>query len=155
MNIDPTRAMMLIQDYNNDPRKYSDKDALLVSALSKQLGMPFERESKAGRKFLFDAVDTALLGMIPNSLRPKSRGEEVYGENFFEKLGGGAGSLLGLATSGTGAFIAGRGIVRSPALRNVAKNTKNRSIDTVRNQLNPFENIGNIRLTPDDVRFGL
>ena len=68
MNMDPTRAMMLIQEYNRDPRSFSDKDALLISALSKQMGTPFRKESKPLKKFLYSAGEMATFGLLPDSL---------------------------------------------------------------------------------------
>ena len=128
--MDPTRAMMLIQEYNRDPRKFSDKDALFISAISKELGMPFKKESQPLKKFLYSAGEMATFGMLPDSWEPHSRGQDVYGETAIDTIASGAGSLLGLAGGIGGAYKAGRGIMRSDRARDIA----NPAIENVRNR---------------------
>ena len=96
MNIDPTRALMLVQEYNRDPRNFSDQDALLIAAISKQLGTTFKRENKPLKKLLYSAGEMATFGLLPDSLEPRSRGQEIYGETAIDSMASGAGSLLGL-----------------------------------------------------------
>ena len=167
--MDPTRAMMLIQEYNRDPRKFSDKDALFISAMSKELGMPFKKESQPLKKFLYSAGEMATFGMLPDSWEPRSRGEEVYGESTIDAIASGTGSLLGLAGGIGGAYKGARGIFGSQTAKkyggkavdalktadDIALGGRGRgALANVRRQMD-FSNIGNIRLTPDDVRFGL
>ena len=149
--MDPTRAMMLIQEYNRDPRSFSDKDALLISALSKQMGTPFRKESKPLKKFLYSAGEMATFGLLPDSLEPRSRGQEVYGESAIDAIASGAGSLLGLAGGIGGAYRAGRGIMRSDRARDVggkimdagktARDMANPAIENVRRRIPNFDGI--------------
>ena len=119
MNMDPTRAMMLIQEYNRDPRSFSDKDALFISAISKELGMPFKKESQPLKKFLYSAGEMATFGLLPDSWEPRSRGEEVYGESAIDAMASGAGSLLGLVGGITGAYKGARGIFGSQRAKDI------------------------------------
>ena len=113
--MDPNMIYDLIQEYNANPQRYSDEEAEVIATLSQAIGADFQRESKAGRKGLFDLLDTAALGMVPNEWRPTSRGESVYGETTRERFAGGAGSLLGLLGGGALAYKGARGLMRSGA----------------------------------------
>lgn len=129
--MDPYLALQLIDSYNKNPQRYSDEEAEFIAMLSKQMGAEFEREDKSIRKGLFDLVDTAVLGAIPNSLRPRSRGESVYGETGMEKFTSGAGSLLGLAGGLIGGYGAIRGAVRSGVPQRAGRGIYNMGRDAV------------------------
>ena len=89
-------AQQLVKKYNKDPKKFTDEQGNKVAEIASYFGIKFKPESKALKKFAFDAADVALLGMIPNRLRPKTAGEDIFGESFGEELAGATGTLLGL-----------------------------------------------------------
>ena len=111
--MNPEVIVNLIHEYNLNPQRYSDEEAEVIATLARAIGVDFRRESKAGRKGLFDLIDTAALGMVPNEWRPTSRGESVFGETAGERFAGGAGSLLGLLGGGALAYKGARGLMRS------------------------------------------
>lgn len=86
--------------YENDPRQFTDRQAEQIAMLAKQYGFKFARESKPLKKFAFDLADTAMLGMLPNEWRPRSRGESVFGETKSERIAGGLGTGIPLAAGG-------------------------------------------------------
>ena len=97
---DPVQsAKDLVFKYNREPKKYSDKQAEKIAFIAARLGLPFKGESKALQKFFFDTIDNIAFGALPESMRPVSRGESVYGETGLEKVAGVA-SLLGYAVPG-------------------------------------------------------
>tara|TARA_Y100001970_G_scaffold49345_1_gene62565 strand:+ start:4159 stop:4749 length:591 start_codon:yes stop_codon:yes gene_type:complete len=74
------------------------KDLEQVAMLAAQYGTDFRPKSKPVRKALFDFVDMAAFGLVPNKWRPESIGEEYFGESGWDKFAGGVGSLGGLGT---------------------------------------------------------
>lgn len=104
----------LFRQYENNPKQFTDRQAEQIARLAQRYGIRFPRESKAIRKGVFDLVDTALLGMVPNKWRPVSRGERTFGETKSDKLAGTIGSGLGMLGLGAGAIakraLIGRGI---------------------------------------------
>ena len=82
------------------------KDLEQIAMLAAQTGLDFDVESKPVKKGLFDLVDTAAFGLVPNKLRPTSLGEEYHGESRLDKVAGGLGTLGGVL-AGTGALYAG------------------------------------------------
>ena len=79
-----------------------------IAMLAKQLGLEFKPKSQPLRKGLFDLADTALLGLIPNTLRPTSPGEDLFGESAADKLAGGVGTVSGALVPIGGAFKLGQ-----------------------------------------------
>ena len=128
--MNPDDLMALINSYYNDPESFSDEEAEVIAGLTRQLGMPFDRERKPIRKLLYGAGEMATFGLLPDSLKPHSRGQDVYGETAIDTIASGAGSLLGLAGGIGGAYKAGRGIMRSDRARDIA----NPAIENVRNR---------------------
>ena len=55
------------------------------------------------RKGLFDLVDTALFGLVPNKWRPKSIGEDYFGESRADRIAGTLGTIAGFGTGFAGA----------------------------------------------------
>ena len=108
--MDPVQRMKsIVFDYNENPKNYTDDQAEQVAYIAAQLGLPFRPESKALQKFFFDLADNMAFGLLPEDMRPTSRGESVYGETKGERTAG-ALSLLGLALPGAvGASIAKTG----------------------------------------------
>ena len=108
--MDPYMINELILDYNNNPQHYSDAEAETIATLAQAIGADFKRESKPFSKGLFDLLDTAAFGLIPNEYRPTSRGESVFGETGAEEFAGllglGAGAVGGIG----GAYKGGRGL---------------------------------------------
>ena len=135
MNSD--NLMALINDYYNNPSSYTDQEAEIIAGLTRQLGMPFDRERKPIRKLLYNAGEMATFGLLPDSLKPHSRGQDVYGETAIDAIASGAGSLLGLAGGIGGAYKAGRGIMRSDRARDIA----NPAIENVRRRIPNFDGI--------------
>ena len=86
----------LVEQYNNDPRSFSDQEAEMVSGLASSFGLDFQRTSKPLQKAAFDAADMATLGLIPNEWRPEARGDFYLGESGRDKLAGGVGQVAGL-----------------------------------------------------------
>ena len=135
--MNPDDLMALINSYYNDPESFSDEEAEVIAGLTRQLGMPFDRERKPIRKLLYGAGEMATFGLLPDSLKPYSRGQDVYGETAIDAIASGAGSLLGLAGGIGGAYKAGRGIMRSDRARDIA----NPAIENVRRRIPNFDGI--------------
>jgi hypothetical protein len=97
---DPVQtAKDMVYRYNREPKKFTDEQAERIAFIAARLGLPFKGESKALQKFFFDVVDNMAFGALPESARPVSRGESIYGETGAEKVAGVA-SLLGYAVPG-------------------------------------------------------
>ena len=109
--MDPNLIIDLIENYNANPQRYSDEEAEFIAQLSNQTGRYFNRDSKPISKALFDLADTATFGLLPNELRPVSRGESVYGQTFSEDVGSLFGMLGGGALGGAGVVRGARGIM--------------------------------------------
>lgn len=109
--MNPDNLMALINDYYNNPSSYTDQEAEVIARLTKQLGMPFDRERKPLRKLLYNAGEMATFGLLPDSFKPHSRGQNVYGETAIDSIASGAGNLLGLVGLGAGAVRGARGII--------------------------------------------
>ena len=149
MNSD--NLMALINDYYNNPSSYTDQEAEIIAGLTRQLGMPFDRKRKPIRKLLYNAGEMATFGLLPDSLKPYSRGQDVYGETAIDAIASGAGSLLGLAGGIGGAYKAGRGIIRSDRARDVggkimdvgktARDMANPAIENVRRRIPNLDGI--------------
>ena len=135
--MNPDDLMALINSYYNDPESFSDEEAEVIAGLTRQLGMPFDRERKPIRKLLYGAGEMATFGLLPDSLKPHSRGQDVYGETAIDAIASGEGSLLGLAGGIGGAYKAGRGIMRSDRARDIA----NPAIENVRRRIPNFDGI--------------
>ena len=135
--MDPYLALQLIDSYNKNPQRYTDEEAEFIAMLSKQMGAEFKRESKPIRKGLFDLLDTTTLGAIPNRLRPRSRGESIYGQTGIDMSASGVGSLLGLVGGGLLGYGALRGVIGSGVPQRAGRGIINMGRD----------NMG--RMTPD------
>ena len=132
MNPDIIRRLVL--EYNQNPNKYSDEQAEVVATLSRQMGMDFKRGSKPVHTALYGLGEAATFGLLPNSLRPETRGESVYGVNNTgaELLG----NLVGGAVSGGLAVKGARGL--SKGASNVFNNIRSRMGKT---QSNPVSSV--------------
>lgn len=119
--MDPDQIYELIMDYNSNPQRYNDEEAEVVATLANSMGQPFQRESKALSKGLFDLLDTTTFGLVPDDWRPTSRGESVYGETGLEKFASGLGTLGGVGLGIGGAYKGARGLfnVGKKAFNNV------------------------------------
>jgi hypothetical protein len=100
--MDLRQLLHIIQQYNDDPRKFSDKEAEVIATLARELDSYFKRESKPIGKGLHSLGEQVTLGYLPDDWRPVSRGESVFGETGLDKFGSGVGSLLGFAVGGYG-----------------------------------------------------
>lgn len=103
------RIRRLIDEYNRDPSRFNDMEAEQIAMLAKAIGVQFKRSSKPLRNLAFSLANTATFGLLPNSLRPRSRGESVYGRTGLDSIASGIGTLGGLGVGGFGAF---RGLTR-------------------------------------------
>tara|TARA_R110002050_G_scaffold110379_3_gene222522 strand:- start:26360 stop:27010 length:651 start_codon:yes stop_codon:yes gene_type:complete len=132
--MNPDIVRRLISEYNQNPNKYSDEQAEVVATLSRQMGMDFKRGSKPVRTALYGLGEAATFGLLPNSLRPETRGESVYGVNNTgaELLG----NLVGGAVSGGLAVKGARGL--SKGASNVFNNIRSRM---GRTQSNPVSSV--------------
>ena len=132
--MNPDIVRRLISEYNQNPNKYSDEQAEVVATLSRQIGMDFKRGSKPVRTALYGLGEAATFGLLPNSLRPETRGESVYGANNTgaELLG----NLVGGAVSGGLAVKGARGL--SKGASNVFNNIRSRM---GRTQSNPVSSV--------------
>tara|TARA_R110002020_G_scaffold55591_2_gene154062 strand:- start:9090 stop:9662 length:573 start_codon:yes stop_codon:yes gene_type:complete len=102
----------LVRRYNaGQLSDVSEKDLEQISILAAQFGLEFDVASKPIRKGLFDLVDTAAFGLIPNRLRPTSIGQEWHGESGIDKFAGGLGTLGGAIGTGA-ALFKGTGLLR-------------------------------------------
>ena len=105
--MEPLQIISLIDEYNSDPRRFNDAEAEVIAQLSKAMGQNFRRESKPFSKALYGAADMATFGLLPESFKPRSRGETVYGQTGIDSMASGAGMLAGL---GAGLIGAGRAV---------------------------------------------
>ncbi len=105
--MEPLQIISLIDEYNSDPRRFNDAEAEVIAQLSKAMGRNFRRESKPFSKALYGAADMATFGLLPESFKPRSRGETVYGQTGIDSIASGAGMLAGL---GAGLIGAGRAV---------------------------------------------
>ena len=99
----------LTDRFNRGDLDYLPKrDLENVAMLAAQFGTDLTPKSKPVRKALFDFADTMALGMIPNKWRPKSIGEEFFGESSVDKTFGNIGTGLGVG----GSLLGGTALVR-------------------------------------------
>ena len=130
------RIEELTRRFNEGDLDYLPKKQLeQIAMLAAQYGTDFRPKSKPVRKALFDFVDMAAFGLVPNKWRPESIGEEYFGESGWDRFAGGLGSLAGL---GTGIYGCIRGV---QALRGGAGGlgeAAKRGYDTARTSLAPY-----------------
>ena len=102
------RVQELTERFNAGDLDYLPKKQLeQIAMLAAQYGTDFKPKSKPVKKALFDFVDMAAFGFVPNKWRPESIGEEYFGESGWDRFAGGVGSLAGL---GTGIYGGIRGV---------------------------------------------
>ena len=95
------RVQELTKRFNRGDLDYlPKKDLEQIAMLAAQHGTDFKPKSKPVKKALFDFVDMAAFGLVPDRWRPKSLGEEYFGESGADKFAGGLGSVAGLFTGG-------------------------------------------------------
>ena len=149
--MNPDDLMALINSYYNEPNSFSDEEAEVIAGLTRQLGMPFERERKPIRKFLYNAGEMATFGLLPDSWEPHSRGQDVYGETAIDAIASGAGSLLGLAGGTVGAYKGARGLFRSETAKKYGRKAADfgRTVDDAALSGRGQRAIGNVRRRTD------
>jgi len=99
----PSQAAMvqeMLRRHNAGHLNLPDEQVRRLAHTAGNMGMKFEVESKPLQKFMFDAADTALFGLIPNEFRPSSIGEEIHGESWEDRMAGGLGTAGGALLSG-------------------------------------------------------
>ena len=123
----------LIGRYNQSPSRYTDEEQRNLLQLALHYGMAYKPESKPISKGLYNFANTASFGLVPESWRPHSIGQDYYGESGIDKFAGGAGLVGGLIAApfalmkGAKAGYAGmKGIGRAGASRfpRVAENAR-------------------------------
>ena len=107
MNLNTYRK--LINDYNENPKRYNDREAEAIALMARSLGENFRRESKPLRKGLYEAGEMATLGLLPDSWEPQSRGESVFGQTVIDKMASGVGMGAGLLGGGALAVKGAKG----------------------------------------------
>lgn len=111
--MDYKKVRELIEDYNKTPSKYNDQEAEMIALLAARTGNKFKRESKPLKNLAFSLGNTATLGLLPNSLKPRSRGETVYGQTAIDAIASGFGSLAGIGVGGIGLYKGAKGAGRA------------------------------------------
>ena len=109
--MDPYQIVQLIEQYNENPDRYTDEEAEFIAQLAQGMNTRFERESKPIQKGLFDLVDTAAFGLIPDKFRPTTRGQTVFGDTGEEELASLLGLVGGGVAGGAGLVKGGRGLI--------------------------------------------
>ena len=94
----------LLKRYNAGEINLSDEEAQQLAEMAFQMKQNFKTRSKPIRKGLFDLVDTATLGLVPNKWRPTSPGQGLHGESGLDKFAGGVGTIAGLGVPVAGAI---------------------------------------------------
>ena len=120
--------MEMLSRHNSGKLKLTDQEANLLAMQAQRLGEDFRVESKPISKGLFDAVDMATFGLLPNQWRPTSQGQDVFGESGLDRFAGGVGSVAGLATGIGGAVkglgMAGRAITARGGIKGAVASAK-------------------------------
>ena len=115
----------------------SDEQLATLNLQLQQMKEKVNPRSASLAKGTFDAVDTALFGLVPNQWRPQVQGEEYLGESDADLAGGNIGSVLGLGagiwggTLATGAALRGAGKLTASAKAFFAKKKANDIASTV------------------------
>ena len=123
-NIHRDAVVELVRRYNRGELDHlNEKDLEKISILAAQMGVEFNVESKPIRKGLFDLADTATFGLLPDTWRPHSVGQEWHGESGIDKFAGGVGTLAGGALLGAGVLKGARYL--SPHVKNLYSNIRN------------------------------
>jgi len=94
----------LVRRWNAGELDISRDKANQLAEKAAQYGMEFDVESRPLSKGLFDFVDTAAFGMVPDAWRPESAGQDYYGESGVDRFAGGVGSVGGAITGVGGAL---------------------------------------------------
>ena len=95
-------VMELVRRWNEGNLDITDERANKLAEKAYQHGIDFDPSSRPISKGLFDLADTAAFGMVPNSWRPESVGQEYFGESGIDKFAGGVGTVAGLLPAGAG-----------------------------------------------------
>lgn len=90
----------LVRRWNEGNLDITDDRANKLAQKAYEHGIDFDPQSRPISKGLFDLVDTAAFGMVPNSWRPESVGEKYFGESGLDKFAGGVGTVGGLLPAG-------------------------------------------------------
>ncbi len=125
----------LVDRFNKGDLDYlPTRDKEQIAMIAAQMGISnFRTKSKPLRKGLFDLADTVSFGLIPNEWRPKTVGEDYFGESGLDKFAGTAGSLLGLY-GGAKLALKGAGMIGNLASKLFSSN-KVAKMNPTRDQL--------------------
>ena len=111
MNSDFNTMIELLKRYNRGEIRLSDEKAQALAELAFATKQKFKTKSKPIQKGLFDLIDTATLGLVPNKWRPKSIGQDLHGESGIDKFAGGLGFAAGIPLGGLGVL---KGLASAP-----------------------------------------
>ena len=101
-------AEQLTKRFNEGDFDYlPNRDKEKVAMIAAQYGTNFDpvKGGKPVKKALFDFVDMAAFGMVPDKWRPTSIGEEWHGESTQDRRASAIGSTLGFALGGPGHLL--------------------------------------------------
>ena len=96
--------MEVLNRHNEGKIQLDEDEKELLAMQAKRLGEKFNVESKPISKGAFDFADMTAFSLLPNKWRPRSAGQDLYGETGYDKFAGGVGSVAGLATGVMGAI---------------------------------------------------
>jgi len=139
----------MLKRYNAGDIDLSDEEANQLAAAAFQMKQQFKTRSKPIRKGLFDLIDTATLGMVPNKWRPESPGEDLFGESGIDKFAGGVGTLGGMAVPIAGAYQLA---TKAPWIASTAGRVFRSSGDKIKTAVSSIKERENIRRATSNVR---
>ena len=88
--------------FNTNQSSYTDEEQRNLLKLALHYGTAYEPEAKPISKGLYNFANIASFGLMPESWRPHSIGQDYYGERGIDRVAGGLGTLAGLV-GGVGA----------------------------------------------------
>lgn len=112
-----TQVASMVSAYMQNPQAFSDDEVYQLKQAADSVGVPFNPRSSGSRmasNFIFNAMDTALLGFLPDSIGPR---QITSGDSIAASLGNVAGFAVpgalgwmagGKALKGVEAIAAGR-----------------------------------------------
>ena len=103
----------LVRRWNEGNLDITDERANKLAEKAYNYGIDFDPSSRPISKGLFDLADTASFGLVPNSWRPESVGQEYFGESGIDKFAGGVGTVAGLFPAGAG-LLKGAKMISKP-----------------------------------------
>lgn len=88
-----------IRRFNTNQSSYTDEEQRNLLRLALHYGTAYEPEAKPISKGLYNFANIASFGLMPESWRPHSIGQDYYGERGIDKFASGVGAVGGLAAA--------------------------------------------------------